>query len=310
MSYRIQMRRDTQVNWGANNPTLSQGEIGYETDTGRLKIGDGTSVWSSLSYFSGAQSTLPITGGGTGQTDAQSAIDALCQASSGTNEYVLTKDTATGHMLLKASQGGFFTNSGSLVYLTTTTNKLAIGNTALISTEKFLIDGSIDIIQAIIRANATQTANILEVRKSDNTVCFSVSNGAGAIVGGTSVSIGSNVANTPVSWTTAFIPKVITVSDGAGAVIDASLGNHFNWTMAADRTAGTTTNGVAGQKITIAITASGGARTLTLPTSTTGDFAFGSDITTISQTSSGKTDYIGCVYTGTRWNVVAFVKGY
>ena len=33
-----------------NNPTLGAGEIGIETDTGRIKIGDGSTAWNSLSY--------------------------------------------------------------------------------------------------------------------------------------------------------------------------------------------------------------------------------------------------------------------
>jgi hypothetical protein len=51
MSTTIQLRRDTSSNWTLNNPALSQGEIGIETDTNKIKIGNGTSAWSSLSYF-------------------------------------------------------------------------------------------------------------------------------------------------------------------------------------------------------------------------------------------------------------------
>ena len=47
----IQLRRDTAANWTSANPTLSQGEQGYETDTGKMKIGDGSTAWTSLDYF-------------------------------------------------------------------------------------------------------------------------------------------------------------------------------------------------------------------------------------------------------------------
>ena len=47
----IQHKRGTSTNWTASDPILAVGEIGYETDTGKFKIGDGTSVWSALSYF-------------------------------------------------------------------------------------------------------------------------------------------------------------------------------------------------------------------------------------------------------------------
>lgn len=59
MSYgRFQLRRDTAANWTSNDPTLAAGEFGYETDTGYLKIGDGTTAWTSLAYFSTGSSTL------------------------------------------------------------------------------------------------------------------------------------------------------------------------------------------------------------------------------------------------------------
>ncbi|KKN32567.1 hypothetical protein LCGC14_0812470 [marine sediment metagenome] len=50
--------------------------------------------------------TIAINQGGTGQTTAQAAIDALSAVSGGTNEHVLTKDTATGNAKWKAAAGG------------------------------------------------------------------------------------------------------------------------------------------------------------------------------------------------------------
>jgi len=51
MSTKIQLRRDTSANWTSANPTLFSGEIGFETNTGKFKIGNGSTVWSSLDYF-------------------------------------------------------------------------------------------------------------------------------------------------------------------------------------------------------------------------------------------------------------------
>ena len=47
-----QQKRGTSDRWSALDPVLAAGEIGYETDTVKFKIGDGTTPWSSLSYFS------------------------------------------------------------------------------------------------------------------------------------------------------------------------------------------------------------------------------------------------------------------
>ena len=48
---RIQFKRATASSWSTNNPVLFAGEIGYETNTGKLKVGDGTTIWNSLSYL-------------------------------------------------------------------------------------------------------------------------------------------------------------------------------------------------------------------------------------------------------------------
>ena len=74
MTARLQNRRDTAANWTSNNPTLAQGEIGYETDTAKFKIGDGSTAWSSLAYAYAAGSTGPTgPSGATGPTGVTGA---------------------------------------------------------------------------------------------------------------------------------------------------------------------------------------------------------------------------------------------
>jgi hypothetical protein len=46
----IQARRDTAANWTSTNPTLAAGEFGLETDTLKLKLGNGSAAWTSLAY--------------------------------------------------------------------------------------------------------------------------------------------------------------------------------------------------------------------------------------------------------------------
>lgn len=50
----IQVRRDTAAEWTARNPTLAAGEMGFETDTGKFKIGTGSTAWTSLLYVTDA----------------------------------------------------------------------------------------------------------------------------------------------------------------------------------------------------------------------------------------------------------------
>ena len=44
-------RTDTAANWTAENPTLLAGELGFESDTGKAKLGTGSTAWNSLGYL-------------------------------------------------------------------------------------------------------------------------------------------------------------------------------------------------------------------------------------------------------------------
>jgi hypothetical protein len=72
---RIQVRRGTAAEWTAANPTLAAGEMGVETDTRKIKVGTGSTAWTSLSYIA---SDAP------GITEiAQDAIDQALSMGSG-----------------------------------------------------------------------------------------------------------------------------------------------------------------------------------------------------------------------------------
>jgi len=55
MAVQIQTRNGTAAQWTSANPTLMAGEIGAETDTGRFKIGNGSTAWNSLTYAASAK---------------------------------------------------------------------------------------------------------------------------------------------------------------------------------------------------------------------------------------------------------------
>jgi hypothetical protein len=74
VAVRIQMRRGTTSEWNNANPVLNEGEIGYNSTTGQFKIGDGTTAFASLAYFStagdieGVTAGTGLTGGGVSGT--------------------------------------------------------------------------------------------------------------------------------------------------------------------------------------------------------------------------------------------------
>ena len=50
LNTRIQIRNDLAATWTEKNPVLLKGEMGVETDTRKIKIGDGLNKWSALGY--------------------------------------------------------------------------------------------------------------------------------------------------------------------------------------------------------------------------------------------------------------------
>lgn len=51
LNTRIQLKHGLAASWTKNNPVLLAGEMGIETDTLKMKVGDGTSKWEALGYL-------------------------------------------------------------------------------------------------------------------------------------------------------------------------------------------------------------------------------------------------------------------
>jgi hypothetical protein len=94
----MQTRRGTASAWTSANPVLAEGEWGYETDTGKVKVGNGSTAWTSLSYFGNAGTVTSITAGtglsgGTITGSGTVAIDSTVATLTGTQ--TLTNKTLT-----------------------------------------------------------------------------------------------------------------------------------------------------------------------------------------------------------------------
>jgi hypothetical protein len=59
----IQQRRDTAASWTSKNSVLASGERGLETDTGKEKMGDGSTAWTALRYLPGEEGVVALVDG-------------------------------------------------------------------------------------------------------------------------------------------------------------------------------------------------------------------------------------------------------
>jgi hypothetical protein len=122
----IQVRRGTASQWTSTNPTLAAGEFGFETDTNKLKCGNGSTAWNSLAYINndgditGVTAGTGLSGGGTSGTVTVS-IDTSVTADLSTAQ-TLTNKTLTApviNLALNAQTGTTYTfvagDNGKLV---------------------------------------------------------------------------------------------------------------------------------------------------------------------------------------------------
>lgn len=73
----IQLRHDTAANWADKNPVLKEGEIGVETDTNKMKIGNGTLDYNHLAYFGGTEENSYVATAEAAQTDLEAISAAV-----------------------------------------------------------------------------------------------------------------------------------------------------------------------------------------------------------------------------------------
>jgi hypothetical protein len=147
----IQLRRGTAANWTSVNPILASGEFGFETDTLKGKVGNGTLAWNSLPYaLTGAVGTVTSITAGTGLSggtitgSGTIAIDSTVATLTGsqtlanktltspvistiTNTGTLTLPTATGTLALTSDITVTPTSTNTLTNKTLTDAKINLG---------------------------------------------------------------------------------------------------------------------------------------------------------------------------------------
>lgn len=134
----IQIRRGTAAQWTSANPTLAAGEWGFETDTKKGKIGDGSTAWNSLAYvlgvgdIDGVTAGTGLTGGGTSGT-VTLAIDSTVATLTGSQ--TLTNKTISGaNNTLSSIGNSSLTNSS----ITINGTAVSLGGSVTIEASSFV----------------------------------------------------------------------------------------------------------------------------------------------------------------------------
>jgi hypothetical protein len=199
----IQIRRGTAAQWTSTNPTLASGEQGYETDTGKMKIGNGSTAWNSLAYaITGAVGTVTSITAGTGLSGGTItgtgtiAIDSTVATLTGTQALTNKDLTGTGNtfptslVTLTGSQTltnktltapviSTITNTGTLTLPTTTgtvalTSDITVTATSTTTlTNKTLTDAKVNL------AFDAQTGASYTTVLDDNSQIVTMNNGSG-----------------------------------------------------------------------------------------------------------------------------------
>ncbi len=141
MAVEIQLRRDSAANWTSENPTLAEGEPGYETDTGKIKYGDGVSAWADLPYAGGGSQTVEWRGPyHVDFTDIENVGDSIELFTPATGETILsTSINPRTYVPIDNAGGSMEVNIGHASELPDTN---AVADFSWLKLDSDLIDGS------------------------------------------------------------------------------------------------------------------------------------------------------------------------
>ena len=141
---RIQVRRGTSSDWSTANPTLAAGEIGFETNTKKVKVGDGSTAWNSLGYISSDSAAI-------GEIAMDAIYAALTPGSGISKSYNDGADTIT---INNTGVISFNTRTGSVTLSDTDVNN-ALGYTAADNTDLSALSQTVNQLDQDIQDEAT-----------------------------------------------------------------------------------------------------------------------------------------------------------
>jgi hypothetical protein len=272
------MRRGTTSEWNSADPTLNEGEIGYNTTLGAFKVGNGTDVWSDLDYYQTVATITPNEVGAIALSE-KGAADGVAELDHSLNLLVpgssIIIEGATDNAYETTLTVTDPTADRTITFPNITGTVVTTGDTATVTNT--MLAGSIANNKLV---NSSITINGTQVSLGDSYVVAGdiegVTAGTGLQGGGTSgtvtLSIDSTVATLTGSQT--LTNKTLTSPSVGTSLTTASTSFSLLNTTA-------TTINLGGAATTLSIGATSGTTTVNNNLTVTGDLTVNGTTTTI-----------------------------
>jgi hypothetical protein len=198
MATRMQQRRGTAAQWTAANPILAAGEIGFETDTSKFKMGNGSSAWSALTYFANAAELAAIIDSAPGALNTLNELAAAIGDDA--NFFTTVAQNLTTHV-----------NDSTMIHGIVDTAQLA-----LLSNVESAASGAAS-------ALAAHEADLTNVHGIANTALLATTANVDAAITAASSALGTHAGLTTTVHGIADTSVLVTQSQLADAVSDATV---------------------------------------------------------------------------------------
>ena len=212
MATRMQQRRGTAAQWistnSGNGPILNAGEIGWESDTNKFKVGDGVSYWLNLDYFADINSTINPAFGSSITFEGSTANDyeTVLAVTDPTADRTITLPNVTGTVI-------------------TTGNLSDITNIGVFTSSITMEGSSADDFELTLSVgNPT----------ADRTITFPDSDGTVALAGDVATSLGGYVELTDIGAQSGVVglnSSLNAVIPGASIIVEGSSADEFETTL-------------------------------------------------------------------------------